>query len=473
MDTSTTAGKDKYAVISTLRSMQICNFLTPITTQSYMPIIPFLLTVEYDEHVSLVGFFFSALAIGSFASFMVMPILLTHFRTKRILMADFAIRCIAAIIWVYALWNSAEYSKTDTLATLPSTVPLLLASRLLFGLTLNSFAIADPWIASRMENDEMPSAMALAGSAISLGVMLGPMVGIGIVSVVKVAGYDAMLGYMVVGWFTVWLSLVQLLIIIHFFKDETILAPSDSDATTTDPDSKARDERVVTSNYYPTAKFVGKLVIVSSFTNSFAILAGFESTLTLQVRQAYGWSLAESMYAWGPMAVFGLVFNSFVVPGIIDHYNWATVARFGLIFSWFSIFGINWLNLLEPVPWWWFVIEGIFGLGGSCVGAVISVIIAQRLPTAEMVRVTSMSMIAGQFGRALGPTASTYVFQTAEEMTNWSRGAGTNFARIWMMLTDGIPMTIVLVCTFTRIFGTFGDPSPKERREGFSRNFLM
>ena len=153
----------------------ITNFLTPITTQSYMPIIPLLLTEDYDEPIRRVGQIFFVMAFGSFLSFMLMHPLLSRFATKSVLKCDFAVRSVAGLIWVYALWDSIKASEPYSAAPRPGllgTVPLLFLSRFLFGLTLNSFALSAPRAGGRVKHDDKPAALAQLQAAIGLGICL-------------------------------------------------------------------------------------------------------------------------------------------------------------------------------------------------------------------------------------------------------------------------------------------------------------
>ena len=104
--------------------------------------------------------------------------------------------------------------------------------------------------------------------------------------------------------------------------------------------------------------------------------------------------------------------------------------------------------------------------GGAIVGAVLSTIEAQRLPTNDQIQLASFGAIASQLGRALGPVVATWIFQSAEERTGWSRGAGANFSRIYMLFVGSFPVTLALIGKFHAIFGSFSDPSPMERRMG-------
>ena len=107
-----TAVKDRSSVAAadtvqkSLQTLMITTFLTPITTQSYMPIIPLLLTTDFDEPITRVGQLFFTLAFGSAISFMMMSPLLARFKTRHVLMGDFLVRVGAGVIWVYAVRGS-------------------------------------------------------------------------------------------------------------------------------------------------------------------------------------------------------------------------------------------------------------------------------------------------------------------------------------------------------------------------------
>ena len=509
---------------SSFTSLRITNFMTPLTTQAYMPIIPLLLTEDFDEPPVRIGQLFFTLAFGSFISFLMMPVLLNHFSTKSVLIADFFVRAVAGLIWVYACWAPTFHAPSDGgggIDMLPGTfgtLNLLFASRFLFGLTLNSFAISSPWIGGKFtDQDKKPSAIAQTTAMVGLGIMLGPMFGILVASLAS----TSMGGYQAVGWFTVVLSLLQARITQTTFADESVLGTGSDDP---DPKTLAQNAELKSAPYYPTARLLLCFLPVQNFLMAAAFLAGFESTLTLQVKQAYGWTLTESMMAWGPMALFGLLFGVYVTPTLIDRFNWAKCVAIGLLWSWGSVFGINWFNLTEPIPAWWFVIEGVFGMGSSVVTAVLGAITAQRLPTDDQIQLAAFMSTASQLGRAVGPIAATWIFETAEERTGWSKGAGSNFTRMYMLFLCAcmlssleprghargldlaplaspwariaaaahdrnpafelslsfspslsislsrvdrgtIAVQVFLFCNFHRIFGSFGDLSPKQKRE--------
>ena len=128
-------------VQSTLQSLLITTFLTPITTQSYMPIIPLLLTSDFSEPITRVGQLFFTLAFGSSISFILMGPLLSRFKTRHVLMADFFVRTGAGLIWVYAVQSAMNAAAENDAPAAPlsgplGTVPLLFLSRFMFGLTL-------------------------------------------------------------------------------------------------------------------------------------------------------------------------------------------------------------------------------------------------------------------------------------------------------------------------------------------------
>ena len=70
------------------------------------------------------------------------PAMLKRFKVKNIFYFDYALRCFSGLLWAFACsWKVGSQA----------TLPLLYASRLLYGFTLNSFAIPQIWIGIRLK----------------------------------------------------------------------------------------------------------------------------------------------------------------------------------------------------------------------------------------------------------------------------------------------------------------------------------
>ena len=158
-----------------------------------------------------------------------------------------------------------------------------------------------------------------------------------------------------------------------------------------DPARAARDKEARADPYYATAQWVGSFLVVNTLFSAASFLAGHEATLVLQVQQAYHWTLAQSMYAWGPLGLASFVFSMVVIPGLMDRLNQSHVALCGICLALGGLAGVNWFDLREPVPSWWFVLCGACANGNNMVGAVLNSIVAQRLPSVEQVWISAAS----------------------------------------------------------------------------------
>lgn len=168
-----------------LRTFMITNFLTPITTQAFMPIIALLLVDDLGEPILRVGQLFFTLAAGSFLSLASMQWLLARLPLKTVLLWNYIARTLACLLWVWALQRHAAGEGAAWPPALPGHPPILVsifASRFFYGLTLNSFAITTPWCGVRLKHEAKPAALARVGGMLFIGILLGPMVGVGIAS---------------------------------------------------------------------------------------------------------------------------------------------------------------------------------------------------------------------------------------------------------------------------------------------------
>ena len=157
--------RPSYTESRCFRAFLLCNFLTPLDTQAYNPILPLQLRLDLGEPFATVGYVFSTLTFSSMISFMIMPALCKSFSTRQILLGDFAVRFISGAIYVFAMVLPVGHWLA---------LPLIYLSRLLFGITLNSFAFPPAWVGVRCEQDKKQSNVMLATMALSIGIVFGP-----------------------------------------------------------------------------------------------------------------------------------------------------------------------------------------------------------------------------------------------------------------------------------------------------------
>jgi MFS family permease len=120
----------------------IGQLLTPLQTQSYVALLPLLISDQWEQPIALVGVAFFVMTLTCMVSFAVMPMLLSRYTTRNLLLGASATRIVAGVLYESAVLMPAE----------PLGLPLLLLSRGIYGATLFSFAIPVPWIALKVED---------------------------------------------------------------------------------------------------------------------------------------------------------------------------------------------------------------------------------------------------------------------------------------------------------------------------------
>jgi hypothetical protein len=106
--------------------------VTPLSTQAYAPVLPLFVTDALGLPVVVAGLFVAALAAGSLCSHMLVARLLKYNSVRSVLLVAHLVRTLAAILYVAAVVYRNDVRRASA---------LLLSSRLLHGLTLNTSAL--------------------------------------------------------------------------------------------------------------------------------------------------------------------------------------------------------------------------------------------------------------------------------------------------------------------------------------------
>lgn len=428
-----------------LMMMKFNQILTPLTTQSYLPVAPLLITVGLQESPQVFGQMIATTTCGIVIAFLGMIPLLSVLSTKQVLLSSYSLRILAGFLWMVPLC----FNVGDA-----ATMPLLFVSRFLFGLSLISFALPMAWIGVRMQVEDRPRNVAIMGGLIRLGIILGPPVGILIADLapkgaplnLQLQGLDTF-AYASVGLFTIFVAFFLLILCFLFFDDDKLL-------TVDNPNEEHRPLSRET-------KLIVVFNIISVFAFHLAFLAGFESTMTLQMYAAYEWGFHNSLQAWIPFALFSFVFSIIIIPAAIENLNSATAATYGVVFAAMSTAGINWFDFRMPVAPWLFVAENMFANGFGLYGQVLNTRMSTSLPARLQVRMQSIVALVSQLGRAVGPVLATFVFDISQRQIG-GPGAGTNMSRVYMLLVGMPPCIVALSCFLTPVFGTYFDLSPQQ-----------
>jgi predicted MFS family arabinose efflux permease len=105
----------------------------------------------------------ATLTVSSFVSFVLVMPLTKFLSPRRLLLCMYTLRFGSGIVYCAALREQSM-----------STLPLLYVSRVLYGLSLMTFAIPAIWIACRLPVEERAAKVTQMQGALTLGIVLGP-----------------------------------------------------------------------------------------------------------------------------------------------------------------------------------------------------------------------------------------------------------------------------------------------------------
>ena len=76
-------------------------WVTQALTQTYMPLVPLLVTVELDQPPEIVGQVFTSFMIGTLVCSATLEPMCRTFSTKTVMMISYMLRIVAGIMWLY------------------------------------------------------------------------------------------------------------------------------------------------------------------------------------------------------------------------------------------------------------------------------------------------------------------------------------------------------------------------------------
>ena len=277
------ASSGYYSEAARSRCFALCclgNFLTPIATQAYTPILPLFLKVAQGSEVTTVGYVFTIKFFMSLLSFGAMLPLLKAYSMRSVLIFDYIARLVSGALYI----ASVQYHHADSWG-----LPLLFASRVLYGMTLHSFGLPIIWAGVRLPEDQRGAQVAVLNALVALGIIIGP----SIASVLCSLFTDEFMGYASPGYTTLALSAV-LLGLTCAVDDGGVLPTNPPHAVPVDVAEEM--QRVA-----KTMKLAGG---VNSFLMMMTALAGFEAMFSILLYDGYGLIQREQTSVW---AFFGLL----------------------------------------------------------------------------------------------------------------------------------------------------------------------
>ncbi|KAL1495874.1 hypothetical protein AB1Y20_014518 [Prymnesium parvum] len=416
-----------------LWSMGFNQVLTSLQTQSYMPVIPLVMTTDMHLPAVWSGVCFFGMVFASLISLGAMTVLIKKYPPRGLIAYAYVLRAFSGVLWIVGTSRS---------------LVLVVLCRFVYGLTLATFTFPLIWVSVKLPPEERPQASAMVMGLLLMGIVNGPIIGDLIA---------AWLGYSAVGFMTVGLSSIQLAVHLLFFDDHTLLLSSSQ------PNAKPDDKAVI--------KLSG-LKCFYDFMMGMGLLSGFEATMSLQVRDAYGWGIEESWRAWVCFGAFQIICSLIINPVLLKKLNSAQCATVSFVVSFGSLLGVNWIDLSEPIPAWLFLVDGFFCNAYVLCSMSIQGRIATVVPQEMQTGVNTAAAMAGQLGRAFGPIviSGLYDFVCAKIP---GPGTGANFSRVYMMLVAGIPLWLCIIGFFELCFGRFSDSSPEALQRQAGKTALV
>ena len=262
------------------------NLLTPLDTQAPTPLLPLLITVDLNDSITAVGRVFAALTMAALISFGLLLPLSKAMSPKSILLLDYSVRLVSGLVYSAALITPGGHSYSLT---------LLYASRFLYGLTLNTFAMPSAWIGVRMPVDKRAAMIANMAGVLGLGIVFGPVWGSVLASMMP----TKWLGYQSTGIFTL-VECCIMLVMVQLVFDDTEKLPTPKKI---DESSMSRADRDEASK----VKFITHAAAFSSLLLTMGLMAGFETLMSLAVYHSYGWDSKQALRAWLPFGACVLV----------------------------------------------------------------------------------------------------------------------------------------------------------------------
>jgi len=440
---STPAGSEEppsgsFTASSCLAALGICNFLTPLDTQAPTALVPLLITEALGQRVAVVGRVFAALTLSSMVSMIAIMPLSSMLSPRKILLSMFVLRFTSGVAYVMAMQNNDE-----------NTLYGLYLSRVLYGLSLMTFAMPSIWISTRLPVDERPAKITAMQGALTLGIVLGPSWGAFMASFAP----TDWIGYSMPGYWTLVECTVSFIVVCAWFNDNEMLPQSPETAPTTEADvEKARVSKVTL-----------RACMFMSFMVTMGFMAGFETLMGLAVFNSYGWGPREAgLRAWVPFACASF-FSMILAPGFIDSINWAKlqVVCAILVPGLTLALAIHVSDLSTPVPLWSFYLSLIAYIPNTLIFILIASIVAVRILPHEQVQANAMIQLIGQVGRGIGPVVATQWYEMGTHM--FGKRGGYNYAALFNMLCETVAM-LPMFCCFRDVWGTFSDPSPAQAR---------
>lgn len=289
-------------------------------------------------------------------------------------------------------------------------LPLLIASRVLAGATAGNLSACQAAIADVTRQSERAGAMGRLGSGISLGIILGPVIG---GTLFHLAPWAPPVAAAAMAVFDVILTFFLMPETLPSFRKETGAAPADAHGTQK------------SSNSGPKQSFIGLLF---QRPMGYVLLLGFFTFVCLMNIQAALPSLADHRFKWKGTTVgvlFGLfggmnlLVQGFLLGRLAKRYGEINLIIAGAILNALGMICIA----LAHTPSLLFAGIVILGIGVAITNPLLASIASKFAPENQQGEVLGIAQSAGTFGRIVGPTASSTLLARVNDAAPFFNGA--------------------------------------------------
>ena len=422
------------AMVRRLRFHWLLWFLTPLATQSYMPTMPLLVTVQLGEPMWQLGLVYSTKMVCSVVGNLICIPLLRVTSPRKLLICFFWARAISGVLHGIACISITSW-----------TMPLLYVRSALHGLSLGSLPISTTWIAVRMPASERPKASTVLMTCLGAGMILGPTWGSALATICP----TQLMGAAAPGWNTLVVSLITLYMT-HALFDEHEALPKPDTAHGEGP--KPPPQRSIL------------LLYLNNFM-VFTALIGSESIIPVMLYAMYGKDATETLPFFLTLAAMMFV----QAPVTIWAQAHVSNARLAILWTFCPVvplmFAVHWTDLTPFIPYSLSLILIPLLMMGVPVNSVTchQALVSQRVHSAHQATVLPLLQTCGQIGRALGPIMFTNFYEVAND---WKANSAPNLT---LMLLGAFAFlgNLAPFLAFNEIYGGFDDlpPSKDNKKE--------
>ncbi|KAL1504027.1 hypothetical protein AB1Y20_010440 [Prymnesium parvum] len=430
-------------------------FFTAVSAQTFMTSLPLLIEDGLHHSVLMSGVVQTVMVVGSITSYIGLIPLLRRVTPRTLAIVSQAIRILSSA--VFSIFVGVVRPG-------PSTLPIIIASRFVFGLSMGAAGIPAIWIGHRFEQEARPRAVATYSAALGCGMIIGPVVG----SVLQTASSNILIASALPGWVSVGTSFLLILLMRFGFPDARMMPHVARREDLPKTDSRTKRTLVV--------------VVLVMFLVLFAAQA-LEGTVPIIIEHAYGWGTNRQYLLFVPVGV-GTLIAAIVMIEAQERVNWSWLALLmtcgyagGLVLS------VNLAQLSTPINSTSFVLGIVLSLVCCSTSFTLhSSVLSVKAPPHMMSAVFSLQAALGQeplprrpspdqcrlafrcawlppflqVARSIGPLATSGLYQAVND--SLGMGYATNLTTLSVPALS-LAASFIALFNWHSMYGKMCDPS--------------